>query len=233
MPHSSSQEQVAQMFNTISPTYDRTNRILSLGIDQMWRKKMIQHLPNKKGIQLLDLATGTCDQLLLLMQSGKIGSALGIDVAEKMLEIGKKKVARFGERVELKVASALDLPIERETFDCATMTFGIRNVEDPLLCLKEMHRVLRGGGRALILEFSLPENRLIRPFYLFYLRHILPYVGKMVSKNGEAYSYLQRTIQSFPYGEAFCSLMREAGFEKSVAYPLSFGVATLYVGEKL
>jgi len=230
----SSQTEVSQMFNAISPSYDRVNRILSFGIDQRWRKTLKKHLPEGSHIHLLDLATGTCDQLLELMKTGKINKACGIDLAEEMLDIGKGKIAKsaFADKVSLSVASALEIPLDDESFDCTTISFGIRNVGDPLKCLKEMHRILKPKGRALILEFSHPENRSVRMLNLLYLRYILPTVGGMFSGKKSAYSYLNRTIESFPYGEAFCSLMEEAGFKKITAYPLTFGVATLYVGEK-
>lgn len=230
----SSQNEVSQMFNQISPAYDRVNRILSLGIDKGWRKIMNRHLPSGSNLHLLDLATGTCDQLLELMKTGKFASALGIDLAEGMLDIGRKKVdsTPFSDQVSLSVASALEIPSEDENFDCASISFGIRNVQNPLQCLQEMHRVLKPGGRALILEFSHPKNRLIRNLNLIYLRHVLPAVGGLFSGKKSAYSYLNRTIESFPYGKAFCTLMNEAGFQEAKAHPLTMGVATLYIGEK-
>jgi len=234
MTRQSSQEQVSLMFNAISPSYDRVNRILSFGIDQCWRKKMLQHLPSGENLRLLDLATGTCDQLLALMKSGKLGYGMGIDLAEEMLAIGKQKVAKspFAEKIDLRVASALEIPSEEGSFDCITISFGIRNVTSVLNCLQEMKRVLAPGGRALILEFSLPKNRLIRSLHLFYLRRLLPLIGGMISGKKSAYCYLNQTVESFPYGDDFCALMKEAGLVKVRAEPLTFGVATLYIGEK-
>ena len=228
-----SETQISQMFNAISKSYDRVNRILSFGIDQRWRKKLAQELPEGTELQLLDLATGTGDQLIALMQTGKFTSAMGIDLAEEMLNKGKEKIARtpFANLVDLQVGSALQIPTEEKVFDCVTISFGIRNVSDPLVCLKEMKRVLAPKGKAFILEFSLPRNRLIRTFHLFYLRRLLPFVGGFFSKKKEAYHYLNQTIEAFPYGEQFLTLMREAGFTQSKALPLTFGVATLYIGE--
>lgn len=229
------QDPVCEMFNAISPTYDKVNRLVSFGIDQGWRARLKQELPLSEDLQLLDIATGTGDQLIKLMQScSNITSALGIDVAEEMLLRGREKLLHEGleKRATLICASALELPLKEESVDCTTISFGIRNVGDPLAALKEMHRVLKTHGRALILEFSLPRNRVVRMGYLFYLRHILPRVAGWISGNKAAYVYLNRTIEQFPCGEAFCSLMRQAGFNKVRAIPLTFGVATLYVGEK-
>lgn len=192
---------------------------------------MIRHLP-EGNLHLLDCATGTCDQLLSMMGSASIERAVGIDLAEEMLAVGKQKVAvsPFAQKVELLVGNAMEMPLSSDSFDCVTMTFGIRNVQgDPL---PEMLRVLKPGGKILILEFSLPRNRVIRALHVFYLRQVLPRLGGLISGNADAYRYLNRTIESFPYGEAFLNRMRNAGFEELQAIPLSFGVATLYLGEK-
>ncbi|MDN3506249.1 MAG: bifunctional demethylmenaquinone methyltransferase/2-methoxy-6-polyprenyl-1,4-benzoquinol methylase UbiE [Simkaniaceae bacterium] len=226
------QGQVSQMFNAIAKSYDRVNRILSFGIDQRWRKLLASYLPEKENLRLLDLATGTCDQLLTLMETEKVVEALGIDLAEEMLSLGREKVAAtsYANQVELKVASALEIPVSENSFDCVTISFGIRNVQGN--CLEEIFRVLAPGGRALILEFSLPENRLVRSMHLLYLRKILPLVGGFVSKEKSAYNYLNKTIESYPYGEKFLQMMEKEGFVDFKAIPLTLGVATLYVGEK-
>jgi len=222
------------MFNAISPTYDRVNRILSFGLDVHWRKKLLSFLPPGQNLKGLDLATGTCDQLLCLMKTGKFQYGMGIDLAQEMLAKGKEKVFHFpfAKKVDLKVASALQIPAEDGVFDCVTISFGIRNVESVHNCLKEMLRVLTPGGKGLILEFSLPNKKLVRFLHLLYLRRILPFVGGLVSRKKSAYTYLNQTIESFPYGDAFCREMREVGFQNIKAHPLTFGVATLYVGEK-
>ena len=232
MSPQTTQEQVSQMFNEISPSYDRVNRILSLGLDAKWRKKMIDHLPKGDNLHLLDLATGTCDQLIPLMHTGKIASATGLDLAEELLKIGRQKIEKlpFKDRVALTCSNALDIPAEDHSFDCVTMTFGVRNVQGN--CLGEIFRVLKKGGRVLILEFSLPKNRLCKRLHLFYLRTLLPLIGGWLSKNRSAYTYLSQTIENFPYGEAFVSLMQQEGFVQVKALPLTFGAVTLYVGEK-
>lgn len=230
------QPSIPEMFNEISFSYDKVNRILSFCLDKFWRNALIQWLPWKENLQLLDLATGTCDQLLALVKQSKhISYALGIDLAKEMLEIGKKKIALspYAEKIELQLADAESLPLENKSFDCITMSFGIRNVKNREKCLQEMFRVLSHGGRALILEFSLPKNLFIRPFYLFYLRVLLPFLGGLFSKNRKAYRYLNQSIEQFPSTDEFCSLMKANGFENVYAKKLTLGIVTLYIGDKL
>ena len=234
MHQSKTESTVSEMFNSISEKYDVVNRILSFGIDKRWRKKIIDAMPKGANLRLLDLATGTGDQLLSLMESGRISYGLGIDIAEEMVKLGKAKADKspYRENIALKIASALSIPEEDNAFDCVTMSFGIRNVEDPSRCLKEMYRVLALGGRALILEFSLPKSSIILHCHLLYLRTILPFIGGILSGKKSAYKYLGETIATFPYGNAFLELMNNAGFREVKALPLTFGIATLYIGEK-
>jgi len=220
------------IFEDIAPTYDRTNRILSGGIDLYWRRKMASLLPPIEKIKLLDLATGTGDQLLaLLKKSPKIDQAVGLDLAEEMLKIGGTKLKGY-DQVTFQKASATDIPYPENSFDCATMSFGIRNVDNVPQCLSEIQRVLRPRGRALILEFSLPTNKWIQKTYLFYLNKLLPRVGKLLSAHEYAYTYLARTIQTFPQAKSFCKLMEKAGFNEVKANPLTCGIVTIYQGEK-
>jgi demethylmenaquinone methyltransferase/2-methoxy-6-polyprenyl-1,4-benzoquinol methylase len=196
---------------------------------------MAGYLPDRSGLRLLDLATGTADQILeILDRSDRVETAVGADMAERMLEIGRGKIAARGltERVELRVGDAVELPFVDRGFDVVTISFGIRNVGDVPRALREMHRVLRPGGRALVLEFSIPEAPVLAPLYLFYLRHILPRLGAIVSGNSDAYRYLNRTIESFPYGRAFARLMEEAGFTEVRCHPQCLGVATIYQGDR-
>ncbi len=225
-----------KMFNEISPTYDRVNSILSLGIHRYWRRHLAKALPKKNNICLLDCATGTCDQIISLMnKTTRIDRAVGIDLAREMLKIGKNKLAskRYGYRVELKEASMTEIPYPENSFDCVTLSFGIRNVANVEGGLKEMHRVLSTNGRILILEFSLPKISLLKKAHLFYLRHVLPKIGGWVSNNKQAYLYLNETIESFPYGKEFCTLLETAGFKDVKATPLTAGIVTLYQGDKL
>lgn len=223
------------MFDRIAHRYDLLNRILSMGTDKGWRKKMRQYLPGTGPLRLLDLATGTADVMLFLDKtSGRIGSGVGLDLSAGMLHYGQIKIRERGlsQRLRMVRGDATCLGAAADSFDAATFSFGIRNVLDVPAALREMLRVLRPGGRALILEFSIPGNPLVRIPYLFYFRHILPLIGGAVSGDASAYRYLNKTVETFPYGEAFLSLMRDAGFTNTRAIPLTFGIATLYLGDK-
>lgn len=223
---------VPSMFDRISPQYDRANRILSFGMDMRWRKKLSTHLPQKDGFTLLDLATGTGDQIRALFEMGApITKATGIDLSKGMLEIAKKKFATkpYGFKTNFLKADALALPFEDKAFDVCTFSFGIRNVSDPIQALKEIRRV---ASCCLILEFSLPDNWFRRP-YLFYLRHLLPQIGGFLSKAPDAYRYLNQTIEGFAYGDAFVRWMKESGWANARAIPLCFGSVTLYQGDLL
>jgi demethylmenaquinone methyltransferase/2-methoxy-6-polyprenyl-1,4-benzoquinol methylase len=229
-----STEQVREMFNQISFTYDRVNRIVSLGQDLRWRRQLARHLPLQPHLTLVDLATGTGDQLLTLFQEGaSIQRGVGVDIAAEMLVLARSKFQHspYAARAEFLQANAEKLPFKSELFDAATFSFGIRNVSNPLQTLTEMLRVLKPKGRALILEFSLP-SKLVRPFFLFYLRRILPWLGRVFSKNPSAYRYLNQTIESFYAKEDFLQLMKKAGFSKVRACPMNFGSVILYIGEK-
>jgi demethylmenaquinone methyltransferase / 2-methoxy-6-polyprenyl-1,4-benzoquinol methylase len=230
---SPSRENIWKMFDAISGSYDRINSILSFGMDRGWRRRVAKHLPERSNLELLDLATGTGDQLIACMESGAhIRSAAAIDLASSMLEIARGKIGLkpYKDKVKLQRADALRLPFRDSSFDAATFSFGIRNVPDASASLKEISRVLKPGGRCLILEFSLPPKPL-KSLHLFYLRRILPHVGRFFSKNAEAYRYLNETIESFPYGDAFTSLMKSASFIPR-QIPMALGAVTLYVGEK-
>ncbi len=230
-----SRKEIWKMFDQISSTYDRVNRIMTLGLDQHWRKIMCRFLPQGNNLKLLDCATGTGDQIIAVMeQSGRFSHAVGIDLAENMVSIGVKKIAKksYGSSVNMKVASALEIPFPDNTFDCVTISFGIRNVTDVTLALKEFLRVLKPYGRLLILEGTVPHNPILRAFHLFYLRHFLPRIGGLISKKQSAYRYLNDTIETFPSGEHFLQLMRTAGYSDPCAHPLTGGIVTVYQGEK-
>lgn len=223
-----------KMFNQISPTYDRLNQILSFGMDQRWRRSLARYLPKRSSLRLLDLATGTGDQMISLFEAGApIAAATGIDLADGMIAIGKEKVEKkpYWNKIEWLRADAEALPFSDDSFDAATFSFGIRNVSDPLRSLKEIHRVLKPRGKCLILEFALPPQP-IKSLYLIYLRHILPRIGGFYSKVPAAYRYLDETIETFPCGRAFCSLMESAGFHSAAVHWMALGAVALYVGEK-
>jgi demethylmenaquinone methyltransferase/2-methoxy-6-polyprenyl-1,4-benzoquinol methylase len=230
-----SRDRVDRMFDRIAHRYDLLNRMLSFGRDIAWRKRMARYLPPHKSLHVLDLATGTADVLLFLhRQEPRVAHGVGVDPSAGMLGFGQGKIRKAGldTRFRLVRGDGQYLSFPSDTFDAVTIAFGIRNVADVSKGLREMHRVLRRGGRVLILEFSLPRNRLVRWGYLFYFRHVLPRVGGLISGDSYAYRYLNATVETFPYGEAFCQLMREAGFQDVQARPLTFGIASLYVGDK-
>jgi len=224
-----------RMFDRIAHRYDFLNRVLSMRRDVAWRKHLSELLPPRDDLRVLDLATGTGDVLLALRtDSASVRSGVGVDMSGKMLAIGKQKFEDTGHATALRMVrgDATSLAIAGEQFDVATISFGIRNVVDVDAALREMHRVLKPGGRALILEFALPENALLRWSYLLYFRNVLPAIGGMVSGDSYAYRYLNQTVETFPYGEAFCELMRGAGFKDVASYPLTFGIAMIYWGDK-
>lgn len=225
-----------RMFDRIARTYDRLNGILSFGIDRRWRRKLARHLPdNPTHLDLLDLATGTGDQIFTLHRTAptRWKSLTGTDLSEKMLNEARRKAPeRLGDVPAVwRTASAEDLPFPDASFDVATMSFGIRNVPNPVRALREIHRVLRPGGRALILEFSLPRCVLLRIPYLFYFRHVLPWIGGKISGDPGAYRYLNRTVEAFPYEADFVELMGQAGFAQPSFIRLSGGIACLYQGD--
>ena len=230
-----SRKQVWRMFDRIAHRYDLLNRLLSFGRDVAWRKELARHVPDRPGLHVLDLATGTADVLLSVCEARPgVEKGVGLDPSWEMLIRGRDKIVRrgLGGKLGLVRGDAAGLGLAGASFDVVTISFGIRNVEDVDTALREMRRILRVGGRALVLEFSLPGNRLFRSFYLWYFRHVLPRVGGLTSGDAYAYRYLNTTVETFPHGQAFCDLMAEAGFDDVRAHPLTFGIATLYVGEK-
>ncbi len=231
-----SRDDVWKMFDKISHRYDFINHLLSFGADLYWRRQLIRHLPKGDDIRLLDLATGTGDQLITIVKKAKqVQTALGLDLSQEMIRVGQGKIIDkpYAHQITLMEGDATDISLSSEVVDCVTMSFGIRNVVDVDKCLSECFRVLTPCGRLMILEFSLPKNRLIRAFHITYLRYVLPYVAGWISGNMSAYKYLNKTVETFPYGEAFCDKIKNAGFYRVKAYPMTFGVATLYVGEKV
>lgn len=232
-PKPSPRQGVWRMFDRIAPRYDLLNRLLSFGRDMAWRRALVRHLPSGSDLLALDLATGTADMLLLLGEGG-VRRGIGLDPSAGMLNFAQNKIRRRQLLVQLGLVrgDATRLGFGDCTFDVITVAFGIRNMADVAGALREMERVLRPGGRALILEFSMTENRLFRGVYLAYFRHVLPRIGGWISGDRDAYRYLNRTVEAFPYGETFAMAMRAAGFREVTVHPLSFGIATIYIGEK-
>lgn len=230
---SPSRQDVWLMFDRIAGRYDVLNRSLSFGQDIRWRKRIRRHLPQDRALKIVDLATGTGDQLFFLFDGKtKIENAVGYDLSEEMLEVGRQKIRdkSLEEQVSLLTGDAMSSPAPDESADIVTISFGIRNVLDVPTALLDMKRVLVPGGKVCILECSLPANAFVRWGYLLYFRHVLPKIGGWVSGDSYAYNYLNKTVETFPCGEAFCALMRDAGFEQVQADPMTLGTATLYTG---
>ncbi|MEJ5304268.1 MAG: bifunctional demethylmenaquinone methyltransferase/2-methoxy-6-polyprenyl-1,4-benzoquinol methylase UbiE [Bacteroidales bacterium] len=220
-------------FDEIAHRYDLLNRLLSFRIDQLWRKKLVRKLPKGEAYHVLDVATGTAD--LALMAARRKGCRVtGCDVAEKMMDIGRKKAARkkLDEKVTLVSGAAENLPFAPNTFDAAMVAFGVRNFNDLEKGLAEMNRVLKPGGKILVLEFSIPQNRIFKTFYLFYFLKVLPFLGGFISGNRKAYAYLPESVLKFPQGEEFLGLLQKAGFTDTHYKNLTLGIATLYQGIK-
>ena len=223
------------MFNRIAHRYDLLNRLLSFRQDVAWRNKLVHYLPVLKNISLLDVATGTGDVIFsLLKKSNNIEKAIGIDMAEKMLDVGRKKLSALNleDKMDLQLGNATDIPFEENTFDLATISFGIRNVDTLDQGIQNMYRVLKKNGRILVLEFSLPNNKIIKALYLFYFRLILPLIGGLLSGDSYAYNYLNQSVESFPYGDDFCNVLKKNGFKNVKYHPLTFGIASIYQGDK-
>jgi len=225
-------EQVRKMFNTIAGRYDFMNRLLTFRIDILWRRKAVGLVKNYPHEQILDIATGTGD---FAIELSKLSGArvTAIDIAEKMLEIGRKKVHQKGlsARIEMLEADCENLPFPENTFDIASSAFGVRNFENLQKGLTEMLRVLKPGGRVLILEASEPANMPFKKLYKTYMSKICPAIGGAFSEN-KAYDYLNRSVAAFPSGKNFESELVKAGFTNSVHIPLSMGVTSIYIAQK-
>jgi len=231
----SSQRDVGEMFGRIAPRYALLNHILSFGLDFSWRRKLAKTLDGNRPIEVLDLATGSGDLLIsMLRKRANISKAVGLDISEKMLEVCRRNIERANltDRTALIQGDAGRTGLGESSFDVVTMAFGIRNVPDPSQTLGEIVRLLRPSGTALILEFSLPASRILRSIYLVYLRHIVPIVGWLVSRDKAAYRYLNTTIESFYRTCDIPDLMKKAGFANIATKPLTFGTVSLYSGSK-
>lgn len=227
-------EKIQQMFGAIAPRYDFLNRLLSFGIDRRWRKKAVRLLKYREGSRILDVATGTGDVALEIARRTPASVRItGADFCREMVELGEIKVSAspYSGRIDFKVAPCEDLPFADDTFDSITIAFGIRNVVDRRLGLAEMWRVLSPGGRLIILEFSTPRSLLFRQIYYFYFRRLLPVVGGMFSRYN-AYKYLPDSVLEFPSQADFAAMIEAAGFRSVHVKELTFGIASIYVGDK-
>ena len=228
-------EYVREMFDSIAPTYDRLNHILSLDVDRLWRRHAIRAIVDGTPQRILDVACGTGDSTVAAARSAAPGSrVVGVDISEGMMALVRAKAEKEGvaDRISLQVADGEDLPFGEGSFDRVTCAFGIRNFEHKDLGLKEFHRVLRDGGRAVILELSLPERKGLRKLYDLYFLHILPKVGGFLSGKKEAYRYLPASVHGFPPEGEFRAMMEAAGFRNVTGKALTFGLCRMFVGEK-
>lgn len=231
-PEGSKREQVERMFDNISPKYDLLNRLFSLGIDQGWRRKVVRLLGQEPVERLLDVATGTAD--LAILGATRAKQVTGVDISEGMLAHGRTKVERKGltQRVVLQRADSAALPFADSTFDAVTVAFGVRNFEHLEQGLREMARVLRPNGRIFVLEFSKPTKAPMKQLFRFYFHRVMPAIGRTVSKDSAAYTYLPKSVDAFPEGQAFLDIMARAGLCEVKAEPLTGGIATLYTGRR-
>ena len=226
-------EQVAKMFDTISENYYGLNRVISLGIDVSWRKKVVKLIGANNPKQILDIATGTGD-LAIMMANLKPDKITGLDISVGMLEVGKQKIARanLSEKIEMIVGDSENMPFKDNTFDAITVSFGVRNFANLNKGLTEIKRVLKPGGTFVVLETSNPTKFPFKQGYKFYTNFILPIIGKIFSKDKVAYSYLSESANSFPFGKAFNNILEKNGFINANNKPVTFGVASIYTASK-
>jgi len=229
----SKKEQVAKMFNNISHRYDFLNHFLSLGIDKLWRKKAINLLRSRNPKVILDVATGTGDFAIqaLTLNPDKI---IGIDISTGMLEMGRVKIREqeLEPKIELLVGDSENIPFEENKFDAITVAFGVRNFENLEQGLREIRRVLKPGGMLVVLEFSKPRGFPFKQLYNFYFKSILPGVGRMVSSDKSAYTYLPASVEAFPDGNDFIQVLQRVGFNETQCRTLTFGISSIYTGTK-
>jgi demethylmenaquinone methyltransferase/2-methoxy-6-polyprenyl-1,4-benzoquinol methylase len=230
---STKKQQVARMFDNISHRYDFLNHFLSLGIDKAWRRKAINLLRPVNPRIILDVATGTGDFAIqaLRIHPDKV---IGVDISEGMLEIGRKKLIRrkLDNRIELKTGDSENLPFEENKFDAVTVGFGVRNFENVNRGLEEIKRVLRPGGLLVVLEFSRPRHFPFKQLYNLYFKFILPKVGRIISRDKAAYTYLPESVEAFPDGEDFLAILTDLGFKEPACKPLTFGISSIYTARK-
>ncbi len=222
------------MFDHIALRYDFLNHFMSLGIDRVWRRKALRYLADLRPDALLDVAAGTADLSILAGKTLAVERIVGVDISKEMLQIGREKVAKAGlsEKISLQLADSEALPFQTASFDAVTAAFGVRNFEHLEEGLKEMCRVLRPGGRAVILEFSSPTLFPVKQLYHFYFRYITPALGKWIARSEEAYAYLPESVKAFPQGEQMKKILINAGFQKALCKPLTFGICTVYCAVK-
>ena len=227
------------MFDAIAGRYDLLNHLLSAGLDKRWRRQAVNVLQLTGRETVLDLCTGTADLALAAMSGPhRAKRVVGVDFSAAMLEVGNEKVLKTGfvgpagRSIHLVRGDATRIPLRDASVDATTIGFGIRNVEQPEAACREIARVLRPGGTLVILEFSLPRSSALRNFYLWYFRKILPLIGRVISRHPTAYNYLPASVEAFPSPEQFSQILRESGFGKVRAVPLTFGIVYMFVAIK-
>ena len=228
-------EKIQQMFDEIAPSYDKLNHIMSLDVDKLWRRHALKEIVDGTPQQILDVACGTGDSTIVTAKAAAPGShVIGADISEGMMALvmDKARAAGVEDRVSLQVADGENLPFEEASFHRVTCAFGIRNFEHKELGLKEFYRVLKPSGKAVILELSVPRNRVLCWFYDLYFLHILPWIGGRISGDKAAYQYLPASVHAFPAPEVFQQMMRDAGFSQVHHRSFSQGLCRMYVGEK-
>jgi demethylmenaquinone methyltransferase/2-methoxy-6-polyprenyl-1,4-benzoquinol methylase len=225
---------VAGMFDDIAPKYDFLNHLLSLGIDKRWRKQLVKSFTSSPPQKILDLATGTADLAIKIAQSFNKSSVTGIDISEQMLKVGALKVEKnnLSNRIDLKIGDAENIEFSDESFVAVIVAFGVRNYENLNRGLSEMLRVLKTGGKLAILEFSMPANKKILILYKFYFQIILPFIGRLISKNFYAYTYLPDSVNNFPDPTSFMEVLQQIGYKDVKCKKLTFGICSLFTGIK-
>ena len=233
-PDQTKKQQVASMFNQIAFRYDFLNRFLSGGIDIYWRKRAIKELKALQPKKILDVATGTGDVAIMTWKFLKPETIIGIDISEGMLQLGRQKCANLllNKQIQLLQGDSEAINFPDNTFDAITVAFGVRNFEDLRKGLSEMKRVLRPGGKLVVLEFSKPKQSVLKGLYNLYMRIITPGIGKLISKNREAYQYLNDSVQKFPEGNDFITIMNDIGYTATYFKKLTGGICTIYCGSK-
>jgi demethylmenaquinone methyltransferase / 2-methoxy-6-polyprenyl-1,4-benzoquinol methylase len=231
--HSRKKEQVARMFDSISGKYDFLNHFLSLGIDIHWRRKAVKLLAADQPKIILDVATGTGDFAVEMLRLNP-EKVIGVDISEGMLAVGRKKLKERGldQLIELRTGDSESLPFEENKFDAVVVAFGVRNFENLEKGLAEMQRVLKPGGRLVVLEFSRPRMFPFRQLYHFYFTFVLPKIGRMISRDPAAYTYLPESVLAFPDGEDFIGILKKTGFTYTTCQPLTLGISSLYTAVK-
>ena len=230
---SSKKEEVAEMFNNISKRYDFLNHFLSMGIDKIWRRKAIRKLSEVSPSRILDIATGTGDFALAALKLNP-DEIIGVDISEGMLEVGRRKMKKKGleDKIKMTLGDSEKLLFEDGEFDGLTVGFGVRNFENLESGLSEMLRVLKPGGKAVILEFSKPKTFPIKQLFGFYSKRFIPFWGRIISKDKRAYAYLPESVAAFPEGESFLEIMNKIGYKNTTSKMVSGGIATIYTGLK-